>query len=41
MNDKREKETLGEVPNFLTVCSMWKKEGEADLRDVMILGGES
>lgn len=41
IDDKREKEVLSILPKFLAVYSIWKKEREADVRDVMILDGES
>lgn len=41
VNDRREKEALSMLPKFSAVYCIWKKEREADVRDVMILDGES
>lgn len=36
-----EKEALNMILKFLAVYPIWKEEGEIDLRNVMILDGES
>lgn len=41
INDRGEKEALSMLPKFSAVYSLWKKEREADVRDAMILDGES